>query len=305
VHNFLRKLFVYEPFIKMKGVTKMKDVLLITGATGNLGREVVKALLIEGYAVRAGTRNVDAIQSEEHLEAAKLDYTDASTFDKALLGVSGILLVAPPMDPEAPAKLIPFIEKAKEVGVKHIVFISALGVDQNEQSPLRVIELALMESGIAYTILRSNFFMENFSLGFIAPMIKQQNGIFLAADDGKTSFISTKDIAAVAVKSFADALYGKEFNLTGPEAFDHTQVAKIIGNKTGKAIAYHALTKEAMLQGARDQGMPEGAVQYMAVLYAVVRAGYMAAVTDDVEKVTGCKPITFKDFVDNNAESWT
>lgn len=295
---------MYESFIKVKGVTKMEDVLLVTGATGNLGREVVKALLVEGYAVRAGTRNVDATQSEEHLEAAKLDYTDASTFDKVLLGVSGILLVAPPMDPEAPAKLIPFIEKAKEVGVKHIVFISALGVDKNEQAPLRVIELVLMESGIAYTILRSNFFMENFSSGFIAPMIKQQNGIFLAADDGKTSFISIKGIAAVAVKSFADALYGKEFNLTGPEAFDHTQVAKIIGDKIGKAITYHALTEEAMLQGARDQGMPEGSIQYMAVLYAVVRAGYMAAITDDVEKVTGCKPIAFKDFVDNNAESW-
>jgi len=290
--------------MKMKGVLKMKDVLLVTGATGNLGSEVVKALLGDGYNVKAGTRNVDKIQSTEHLGAVKLDYTDASTFDKALLGVSSVLLVAPPMDPEAPAKLIPFIEKAKEVGIKHIVFISALGVDQNEQAPLRVIEHVLLDSGINYTILRSNFFMENFSLGFIAPMIKQQAGIFLAADDGKTSFISTKDIAAVATKSFADALYGKEFNLTGPEVLDHAQVAEIIGDKIGKAITYHALPEETMLQGARDQGMPEGAVQYMAVLYSVVRAGYMAAITDDVEKVTGCKPMAFKDFVNNNAECW-
>ena len=282
----------------------MKDVLLVTGATGNLGREVVKALLPEGYTVRAGTRNVEAIQSTEHLEAVKFDYTDASTFDKALLGVRGVLLVAPPMDPEAPAKLIPFIEKAKETEVKHIVFISALGVDQNEQAPLRVIERTLINSSIDYTILRPNFFMENFSLGFIAPMIKQQAGIFLAADDGKTSFISTKDIAAVAVKSFADGLYGKKLNLTGTEALDHTQVAKIIGDKIGKTITYHALAEETMLQGARDQGMPEGAVQYMAVLYAVVRAGYMAAITDDVEKVTGRMPVDFKDFVNNNAESW-
>ena len=281
----------------------MKATLLVTGATGNLGRDIIKALLPDGYTVRAGTRNVDAIQSAKHLEAVKLDYTVTSTFDKALLGVSGVLLVAPPMDPEAPAKLIPFIRKAKEVEVKHIVFISALGVDHNEQSPLRVIERALMDSGIAYTILRPNFFMENFSTGFIAPMIKQ-GGIFLAADDGKTSFISTKDIAAVAVKSFADGLYENELNLTGPEALDHTKVAKIISDKIGKTITYHALPEETMLQGARDQGMPEGEVQYMAVLYAVVRAGYMATVTDDVEKVTGRKPVTFKDFVNNNAKCW-
>ncbi len=282
----------------------MKDVLLVTGATGNLGREVVKALLGDGYNVKAGTRNVDKIQSKELLDAVKLDYMDSSTFDKALLGVSGVLLVAPPMDPEAPAKLIPFIEKAKETEVKHIVFISALGVDQNEQAPLRVIEHALLDSGIDYTILRPNFFMENFSTGFVTPMIKHQDGIFLAADNGKTSFISTKDIAAVVVKSFADALYGKEFNLTGPEALDHAQVAKIISDKIGKTITYHALPEEVMLQGARDQGMPEGAVQYMAVLYAVVRTGYMAAITDDVESITGYKPIAFKDFVNNNAESW-
>jgi len=203
----------------------MKDTLLVTGATGNLGSEVVKTLLEEGFTVKAGTRNIDAIQSAELLEAVKLDYTDTSTFDNALVGINGIFLVAPPMDPEAPAKLVPFIEKARETGVKHIVFISALGVDQNEQAPLRAIERALMDSGIAYTILRPNFFMENFSLGFIAPMIKQRGGIFLAADEGKTSFISTNDIAAVAAKSFADELYGKELNLTGPEALDHSQVA--------------------------------------------------------------------------------
>ena len=281
----------------------MKDVLLVTGATGNLGSEVVKALLAEGYAVKAGTRSVEAIEPAEHLEAVKLDYADVGTFDSALVGVKGVFLVAPPMDPEAPSKLIPFVVKAKEIGIKHIVFISALGVDHHEQAPLRVIEHALIDSGLAYTILRPNFFMDNFSMGFIAPMIKQ-GGIFLAADDGKTSFISTKDIAAVAVKSFADELYGKEFNLTGPEALDHTEVAKIIGNKIGKEVTYHALAEEAMLQGARDQGMPEGAVQYMAVLYAVVRAGYMAVVTDDVEKITGRKPEDFEEFVNNNSICW-
>ena len=135
-------------------------------------------------------------------------------------------------------------------------------------------------------------------------MIKQQGGIFLAADDGKTSFISTKDIAAVAVKSFADALYEKELNLTGPEALDHIQVVKIISDKIGKTITYNALTEETMLQGARDQGIPEAAVQYMAVLYAVVRAGYMAVVTDDVEKITGRKPTEFEEFVNNNAKCW-
>jgi len=282
----------------------MKSTLLVTGATGNLGREVVRALLRAGYSIKAGSRDVRKIKPTKNLEAVKLDYTDAGTFSAALDGVTGVFLVAPPMDPEAPTKLVPFIEKAKETGVTHIVFNSALGVDQNEQAPLRVVEHVVMDSGVSYTILRPNFFMENFSTGFIAPMIKHQNGIFLAAGDGKTSFISTKDIAEVAMKAFSEAHYSKEYNLTGPKALDHTQAAKIISAASGKIVIYHALPEEAMLQGAREQGMPEGAVQYMSILYAAVRAGYMAVVTDDAENVTGHRPIGFEDFVKDNIACW-
>jgi uncharacterized protein YbjT (DUF2867 family) len=88
-------------------------------------------------------------------------------------------------------------------GVDHIVFISALGVDQNEEAPLRIIERHLMNSGVNHTIIRPNFFMENFSTGFIAPMIAQ-GGVFLAAGDGKTSFISTRDIAEAAAVAFEE-----------------------------------------------------------------------------------------------------
>ena len=283
---------------------KMSRTIFVTGASGNLGREVVKALLTKDVAVKAGTRDTSRIQQAENLQAVLFDYTDPATFTDALDGIRGVFLVAPPMDPEAPAKLVPFIEKAKAAGIEHIVFNSALGVDQVEQAPLRIVERALMESGLGYTILRPNFFMENFSTGFIAPMIKHQNAIFLAAGDGKTSFISTRDIADVGVKAFTDGLYGQEYNLTGPEALDHTQVARKIGEVIGKQITYHALDEETMLQGARDLGMPEGAVQYMAILYGAVRAGYTAAVTEDVENVTGRKSVTFDEFVEENTGCW-
>jgi uncharacterized protein YbjT (DUF2867 family) len=282
----------------------MEKTVLVTGASGNLGREVVGALLAKGHAVRAATRDVSKISSSEGLTAVRFDYAEPATFVDALDGMRGLFLVAPPMDAEAPAKLIPFVERAKEAALDHVVFISALGVDQNEQAPLRVIELALMDSGLQYTILRPNFFMENFSTGFIAPMIKHQRGIFLAAGDGKTSFISTADIADVAATAFSEARYGEEYNLTGPEALDHSQVAKLIGDAIGREVTYHALPEETMLQGARDQGIPEAAVQYMGILYAVVRASYMAVVTDDVWNVTKRKPRSFEDFVKDNIACW-
>ncbi|MDP2896168.1 MAG: SDR family oxidoreductase [bacterium] len=282
----------------------MTDTILVTGATGNLGRSVVQALRTTGFRVKAASRHPETVPLAEHVEAVRMDYTDPSTVAPALANVKGVFLIAPPMDPEAPAKLKPIIEKAKTLGVEHIVFTSALGADQSEQSPLRIVERALIASGVNYTILRPNFFMENFSAGFVSPMIKSQGSIFLAAGEGKTSFISTQDIAEVAATAFAKKLFGKEYNLTGPDALDHTEVARIISRAIGKKITYQPLSEEAMLQGARQMGMPEGAVQYMRVLYAAVRAGYTAAVTSDVETVTGRKPMTFDAFARKNAAAW-
>lgn len=273
--------------------------ILVTGATGNLGNAVVKALDDKGFDVKAGTTNPVNSKLPRGIETVKVVYEEPDSIDTALEGVSGLFLIAPPMDPEAPSKLIPVIDKAKAADVEHIVFNSALGVDYNEEAPLRIIEQYLKASGVNYTILRPNFFMENFSDGFIAPMIAG-GGIFLAADDEKTSFISTRDIAEVAAHAFQHKRFGIEYNLTGPDALDHTEVAKIISENSGKDVRYHALKEEEMLQGARDNGMPEGAVQYMAILYSAVREGLMAVLTEDVEKATGKKPISFAEFICND-----
>lgn len=282
----------------------MSATILVTGATGNVGRETVQALSRAGNIVRAASRTVKPTATGENIRAFLLDYTDSGTYAAPLKGVAGLFLVAPPLDAQAPSKLLPFIKAVKASGVRHVVFVSALGVNLNEQAPLRILEHAVMDSGIGYTILRANFFMENFSTGFIAPTIRHQRGISLAAGEGKTSFISTKDIAAVAAKVFATGPQAKEYNLTGPEALDHAQVATILSRTIGREIRYHALSEDAMLQGARDQGLPEDVVQYLGALYAVVRAGYMATVTNDVESVTGTKPIHFEAFARSNSSFW-
>ena len=277
--------------------------ILVTGASGNLGRAVVTAGKSKGFTVRAAVRNPAKLASVSGIEAVGFDYTDQATHGAALEGVDGLALIAPPLDPEAPAKLKPLVDLAKARGVRHFVLISALGADAVEQSPLRIIERHVMDSGVAYTILRPNFFMENFSTGFLVPMVKQ-GGIFLAAADGKTSFISTVDIAEVAATAFLKGLASKEYNLTGPEALDHTAVATILSKASGKKITYQAIPEDAMLSGMRGSGMPESAVQYAGMLYSAVRAGYTAATTADVETVTGKRPISFQAFANQNAAAW-
>ena len=277
--------------------------ILVTGSTGNLGRAVVTALNTKGLNVRAAARNPGKLAPGAGLEPVLFAYENPATQAAALQGVDGLFLIAPPLDSEAPAKLNPVINLAKARGVRHIVFASALGVDAVEQAPLRIVERHLMASGVPYTILRPNFFMENFSTGFLAPMLKQ-GGLFLAAADGKTSFISVVDIAEVAAVSFVKRLTAKEYNLTGPEALDHTAVAAIICKVSGKTITYQAIPEDTMLSGLRGTGMPEGAVQYVGLLYSAVRAGYTAGITLDVESVTARKPMNFDAFARQSVAAW-
>jgi uncharacterized protein YbjT (DUF2867 family) len=280
-----------------------RNRILVTGAHGNLGGAVVQALSTRAMTIIAGGTHPENIQMPQGLEVRKIDYVRPETVTAALKDVDGLFLVAPPLDPDAPAKLNPVIDRAKAAGVRHIVFNSALGVDQNDAAPLRLIEKHLMASGLKYTILRPNFFMENFSTGFLASMIAEGE-IFLAAGDAGTSFVSVEDIAAVAATAFEREHFGTEYNLTGPAALNHTQVARILSDISGRQIRYHALSEEAMLQGARDQGMPEGAVAYMGILYGAVRSGWLATATDDVEKVIGRPPVSFGDFARKHAAVW-
>lgn len=277
--------------------------ILVTGASGNLGKALVVALKSKGMRVRAASRDPGKLAPAAGVGAVAFDYTAGATHGPALEGVEGLVLIAPPLDSEAPSKLNPVIDTAKSKGVRHIVMISALGVDAVDQAPLRIVERHLMACGVPYTILRPNFFMENFSTGFLAPMVKQ-GGIFLAAADGKTSFISVVDIAEVAAAAFDKRLVSKEYNLTGPEALDHTSVAALISKASGRTVTYQAIPDEAMLKGLRATGMPEGAVQYVGMLYSVVRAGYAAAVTKDVQTVTGRAPTRFADYAGHSAAAW-
>lgn len=276
--------------------------ILVTGATGSLGQEVVNTLAAQGVTVRAASRRPFAATSAA-VSWLPFDYLDPATHQAALAGIDGIFLVAPPLDVDSPAKLCPIIDRAKETGIRRIVLNSALGVDAAPDAPLRKIELHLMASGIPYTILRPNFFMENFTTGFLAGMVRQ-GAVYLAAADGRTSFISVRDIAAVAAAAFGGGHDGREYNLTGPEALTHDEAALLISRAAGRTVSYHAISEEEMIAGAVKNGLPESAAGFMAMLYAVVRNGWAAGITDDVRQVTGSQPRSFADFAKQGVHYW-
>jgi uncharacterized protein YbjT (DUF2867 family) len=265
--------------------------ILVTGASGNLGRAAVGALINAGFIVRAASRRLQPLEN-----SVLFDYTDHTTHESAIKGAEGVLLIAPPLDPDAPEKLIPAIDACKFLDVRHIVFISALGVYADEKSPLRIIERHLMDCGVGYTIIRPNFFAENFTTGFLAPMVASGK-ICVAAGGSKTSFISTVDIAAVITAAFSHGPHNRSHNLTGPASLDYNEAAAILSQGLGTKVEYLPISEEAMVQGAIKNGLPAAAAQYMALLYSGVRNGWFDIVTDEVQQLTGQAPRRLADVV--------
>ena len=265
--------------------------ILVTGASGNLGRAAVAALQNAGFTVRAASRRPQAAEN-----SVRFDYSDHTTHEAAIKGAQGVLLIAPPLDADAPEKLIPAIDACKFLDVRHIVFNSALGVYADEKSPLRIVERHLMDCGVGYTIVRPNFFAENFTSGFLAPMVAS-GMISVAAGDGKTSFISTVDIAAVVTSAFSQGPHNRSHNLTGPTSLNYSEAAVILSQGLGTKVEYQPISEEEMVQNAIKNGLPASAAHYLAVLYSGVRNGWFDIVTNDVQQVTGQAPRTLAEVV--------
>ncbi len=281
----------------------MSGRIFVSGAAGKVGRAVVEKLIAKGEPVRGGFRNPAAATAPRELHKVKFDFTDFASVESALDGVSGAFLISPPLDPDAPAKLTPFIKEAKKHNI-HVVFISAFGANMNADGALAKVEKLLHDTAVTYTILRPNFFMDNFTEGWIAPSIKQQNSLFIPAGDGKTSFIAAHDIAAAVVSAFNRKLVGKTYDLTGSEALDHTEVAQLISTATGRTISYVDIPESALIEGAKAQGMPDGMIAYLADLYKAVRGGYCAAITHDLEDLINDQPIRFSTFAKAHKADW-
>jgi uncharacterized protein YbjT (DUF2867 family) len=282
----------------------MPNTILVTGATGNVGREVVTSLLKNGFKVRAGVPHPDKAKLPGGVKVVYMDYNEVSSVEDALKDVYGMFMIAPPLDAKAADKLNPTIDRAKKAGVIHIVLNSVYGADKAEGSPMRAVESYLRNSGVKYTIIRPNFFMENFTKGMTASMIRDRHEISLAAGDGKTSFITTKDIGEAVAIIFAEKHFGKEYSLTGPEALNYTQVARIIGDAIGEPVKYNKITEEQMIGAARNAGLPDDAARYLGMLYEFVRDGQASGLTTDIEQLTRHKPTSFEEFAQSHASAW-
>ncbi|HOX43625.1 MAG TPA: SDR family oxidoreductase [Myxococcota bacterium] len=279
----------------------MGKPILVVGVTGKVGKALAEVLVAKGQSVRGTARDPEAARKKvtlPGLELAALDFEKPSGWATALEGVARMFLQSRPGEATPEEILVPLIDQAREAGVERVVLMTALNVDRSEELGLRKVERHLMGSGLRYTILRPNWFMQNFSEGFIGDGIRHQGGIYLPAADARVSFIDTRDIAAVAAKALLEEGHDRqEYALTGSQALGYAEAARVISDLGCRQVPYVAVSEEAARQGLLQAGWEESQAGFMLALFAMKRKGFAAPVENTVERLLGRPPIDFQSFV--------
>jgi uncharacterized protein YbjT (DUF2867 family) len=284
-------------------MTENESTILITGATGTVGSEVVKQLSSarQSVRVRAAVRSIN--------KAAKIkavDYTKPTTLTKAFIGVDKLFLNTP-FQPDMVELTSNLVSEAVNSGtVKHIVKLSVL--DAEDEPGIigtrihRQAEKKIEESGIPFTFLRASGFMQNF-VNFFNSSIKSMGAFYVPAGDGKFGFVDVRDIAAVAVNVLtknSSRYENKAYGITGPEALSYAQAAEILSNEIGRRISYVDLPEEDGRKGMKQVGMENWVIDALMELYNRIKAGQESKTTTVVEQITGRKPISFAQFAKDN-----
>jgi uncharacterized protein YbjT (DUF2867 family) len=290
----------------------MAETILVTGATGTVGSEVVKQLLSakgqreEDIIVKAAVRSDnDNTFRNLGVQVVQLDYNKPDSLSAALRGVDKLFLLTP-FQSNMVDLTSNLLNEAKQAGVKYIVKQSVLRADAEpgitSSRSHRQAEKTIEESGIPFTFLRPNFFMQNF-VTFYSHFIKTQGAFYVPAGDAKASFVDVRDIAAVAVQVLSGSSKNgetkhirKAYDITGGEALSYGQAAEILSKEIGKKVNYVNISDEDARKGMKDMGADEWTINSMIELFGITRAGYLSEISTAVEQVTGNKPITFSQF---------
>ncbi|MDX1674590.1 MAG: SDR family oxidoreductase [Longimicrobiales bacterium] len=285
----------------------MAEKILVTGATGKVGSELVRRLADRRVEVKAGTRRPELAEGlfGGAVEVVELDYDVTSTWDGAVQWADRVFLVPPPFDPRGDERLVPFLDWAVQSGSQHVVLLSAMGIEAREQLALRRIEQRIQRTGVRWTLLRPNIYMQNFARGFVARAIREEGAFHLPVGDAHVSFVDGRDVASVAAEVLtADRHFGEAYTLTGPDALDHHQVAAIIGEATGRSIGYEPIPEAEMQTVLADAGWPQGRADTFAGLMAAIREGRRSEVTPDIRRLLDRPPTSFRAFAEEHADDW-
>ncbi|MGS0687566.1 SDR family oxidoreductase [Nakamurella sp. GG22] len=286
------------------------STVLVTGATGNVGRPVAVGLLAAGVPVRAAVRDPRTVTDDPHLAGATavaFDFTAPQTWAAAFAGVEVMFLVRPPQLSRVKRDLLPALRAAENAGVRHVVFLSLQGAERNQVVPHAAVEKWLRSSSVAWTFLRPSFFFQNLSTTHRTD-IRDRDEIFVPAGRGRTAFVDTDDVAAVAVEALLHPAEhaGKAWTPTGSAALTYDEVAQALTATLDRPIRYaRPGAVRYAWHARRTLGMPLAMVLVTTAIYTSARLGLAAGLTDDVQTVLGREPHGIDEFASRDRSAWT
>ena len=285
--------------------------VLITGATGNVGLEVIKSLEIMDHhlEVYAGVR--DLLHDKNKLANYKVnfshfDFMDLKTYGTALHTCDILFLLRPPQISAVEKYFKPLIETCKDCGVKHIVFLSVQGVEKSKIIPHHKIEKLLVESKIAYTFLRPAYFMQNFTTSLRTDLVRNRL-IYLPAGKAKFTLIDVCDIGAVAAAILTDVSLHRNvsYELTANEKLTFAEMAETLSTTLGIDIKYKSPTLLGFFLKKRKEKLPTMLILVMIMLHYFPRFQQEPTTSEWVEKILHRQPTSFETFIKNNKQLLT
>lgn len=283
----------------------MKNIL-ITGATGNVGMALIKALvkLNNNFEIYAGVRDVEKDKlalSGFQLKITHFDFNDINTFKPALERCDILFLLRPPQISEVTKIFKPLIEFAIQRAVKHIVFLSVQGVEKSKIIPHHKIEKLIVDSNINYTFLRPAYFMQNFTTTLLKDLLLNKR-IFLPAGKAKFTIVDITDIGKVAAKIISDRTghVNKSYELTNHEKLSFNKMAEKLSKGLNTVIKYKSPNLFSFFIVKRKEKMPVMLILVMIMLHYLPRFQKEPETTDWVNKISKDKPKTFDKFVFEN-----
>ena len=271
--------------------------IAVTGATGQVGKELVRCLQKKKISNRLLVRDPKkaSIQSHPSSTIVSFDFNNPKTYKSALQGIDRLFLVCASFGANV---LSSFMHSAKQSGIKQIVIMSGIGADINKKHFLALLEKLVKESGIPYVALRANWFFQNFGSLF-RNMIKNKHELSLPDGRAKLSLVDARDIAEVALHFLCKEIDEKElaYDITGPEALTHQSVTKLFSKHLPYEVSYRELTEQ---QAINELGWDDEWLE----LFKDIRNGLTSLVSDSVQKILGKPPRYMEDYIIENKTLW-
>ena len=280
-------------------------MILLTGLGSSTGLRVAKKLLKSGHGFSALVRDAGKIPElkSKKVTLVKGSIDDSDSLRKAMDGIENALLISSLSENQYKIEKN-FIDTAKKAGVKHIVKFSAIGADPD--SPSLILrnhgqsEKYLKKSGLKYTIVKPNIFMQNF-MDFYGNEIKKTKQLKLPLKNAKCSYVDLRDTVRLLTKVLTtNGNKNKTHIVTGPESLSCFDVAERFSEAIGKKIKYVEIKPKEFKKDMLDVGVSESTAEAFTDLYKIAREGIYNEVTDDIYKVTDRQPHTFDEFIDDN-----